>query len=169
MGKVAFLTYNTVGDGMANGWHEGPSGRCAYVLQNSMCNRFAVDQLLDGAVVPPPGYDRREEKYVNRVRDEIGTLWGKLQEVVCELDHVVVYVGSKGSERAIALAAQLPAAKVMFVGCDCGLSIKTALVMAAGMTDARMILCECGGRRTMQALFEHFMETGELVPTPAHV
>lgn len=98
-----------------------------------------------------------------RRREEIGILWEKLQESLPYLDHVVVYVGASGSERVIALAAQLPASKVTFVGCDCGLPNKEALIQAADLDDARRILCECGGRRTMKLLFQNFMETGELL------
>ena len=148
MKNVAFVTYNTVGDDLSSGWH-GSNGRRALILQ-----RVNGDgRRSSGSKLSP---DAR--------RDEIGTLWGQLQEALLELDHVVVYVGARGSEHAIALAAQLPAAKVTFVGCDCGLSHKEALVQAAGMADARRMLCECGGHRTMSALFESFMETGELLP-----
>ncbi len=162
MKSVAFVTYNTISDKLPSGWREGPENRRALLVQNSNCNKWAVDSLLGGAQVPPPGYKRSDAKYVDRVRDEIGILWGQLQEALPELDHVVVYVGSKGSERAIALAAQLPASKVTFVGCDCGLLAKEAVVQAAGMTEARRMLCECGGNRTMERLYLRFMETGEL-------
>lgn len=161
MKRIAFVTYNTVGE-TKGGWHDGADGRRALVVQNSNCNQWAVDALLDGARVPPTGYKRSETKYVDRVRDEISSLWEQLQKAMPELDHVVVYVGSRGSERAIALAAQLPPSKVTFVGCTCGLPAKEALVQAAGMAEARRMLCECGGHLTMERLYLRFMETGEL-------
>lgn len=147
MNNVAFVTYNSVGDNLSSGWHES-NGRRALVLQNTR----GEGTRQSG----PIGTERR--------REEISLLWGKLQEELPHLDHVVVYVGMNGSERAIALAAQLSTSKVTFVGCDCGLLKKEAMVQAVGMTDARRMLCECGGHRTMYGLYEQFMQTGELLP-----
>lgn len=143
---VAFVTYNAVGDGLSSGWHGSP-GRRALVLQNTRGEGTRSTGPIGAAA-------RREQSSI---------LWGQLQEALPELDHVVVYVGTEGSERAIALAAQLPADKVTFVGCDCGLVIKTALIAAAGLIDAQLVLCECGGHRTMRRLYDSFMETGELL------
>lgn len=167
MKKVGFITYNSVGDGVADGWHKA-GNRQAYVLQNDKGENWAVEGLngLDAINTEQLNnkYSRSDSKYVNCVRDEINNIWGKLQEVVKDLDHLVVYVGSAGSERAIALAAQLPASKVTFVGCDCGLPVKEAMILAAGMNDAQRVLCECGGRRTMKVIFDHFLKTGTLLP-----
>lgn len=157
MKAVAFVTYNTVGDKLSSGWH-GSDDRRAFVIQNSRGYDWAVKETST-----PADFDRLDTANVNRVRDEIGTLWGQLQEALPALDHVVVYVGSQGSERAIALAAQLPADKVTFVGCDCGLAIKAALIMAAGFNPSQLVLCECGGRRSMRRFYEAYMETGELL------
>lgn len=157
MRKVAFVTYNRVGDGVVSGWHDS-NGRQALVLQNSRGEEWAVDPIYKSS----PNYSRAKVECVDRVRDEIGNLWGQLQEVLPELDHIVVYVGSAGSERAIELAAQLPASKVTFVGCDCGLPFKEATVLRAGLAEARRMLCECGGVRTMGRLYAAFMATGEL-------
>lgn len=155
---IAFVTYNTVGDGLSSGWH-GSGDRRAFVLQNSRGQAWGAREYRD----VPTGNSRLESGCVNRVRDEIGNLWTNLQQALPELDHVVVYVGSQGSERAIALAAQLPADKVTFVGCDCGLAIKAVLIAAAGFDPSRLVLCECGGRRTMGELYDSFMATGELL------
>lgn len=146
MQNVAFVTYNAVGRGLPSGWHDGPDGRRALVLQNTK-----GEGSLSGG---PIGRDRRVE--------EIGILWGELQKALTELDHVVIYVGTRGSERAIELASELPPAKVTFVGCDCGLPYKEAMIQLAGLAEARRFLCECGGHRTMEALYERFMETGTL-------
>jgi len=158
MNSCAFVTYNTVGDGLSNGWHES-NGRRAFLLQNSRGQRWGARREPD----TPSGDNRGTDEFADRVRDEIGNLWSELQEALLGIDHVVVYVGSRGSERAIALAAQLPASKVTFVGCDCGLSYKEVLVQAAGLGEARRLLCECGGHRTMEELFERFMATGALL------
>ena len=150
MESVAFVTYNSVGRDLSSGWH-GSNGRRALVLQNSK-----GEGALSGG---PIGSERRLE--------EIDILWGELQKALSSLDHVVIYVGTRGSERAIELAAELPASKVTFVGCDCGLPIKEILIQAAGLYEAGRFLCECGGHRTMEMLNEHFMSTGTF-PTSEH-
>lgn len=146
MNNVAFLTYNTVWDGLSNGWHEYPNGRRLFVLQNTK----GGGTLATG----PIGADRR--------REEIEVLWRQLQQELAGLDHVVIYLGARGTERAIQLARQLPASKVTFVSCDCGLPAKEALIQEAGLTDCGRILCECGGHQTMAALAELFVATGAL-------
>ena len=161
MQKVAFVTYNTVGDGLASGWH-GSNGRRALVLQNGSGERWAVDSFYRAE-----GADYSRRNHANHVVSEIDRLWGELQQSLSEIDHVVVYVGSNGSEHAIALAAQLPSSKVTFVGCGCGLPYKEAMIQTAGLADAKRMLCECGGHWTMGALFQSFMETGVLHPVAA--
>lgn len=160
MKNVAFVTYNTVGNGLLNGWHDGLADRRALLVQNTKGARWgASEEQVRPALDTPEAADR--------VRGEISNLWGELQTALPELDHVVIYVGASGSERAIALAAQLPATKVTFVGCDCGLPHKEALIRSAGMTAAQRVLCECGGHRTMERLYLRFMETGELLSAAA--
>lgn len=147
---VAFVTYNAVGDNLSNGWHEGPNGRRALVLQNTK----GEGTLQTG----PIGEARR--------REEIGILWSLLQEALPNLDQVVIYLGVRGCERAIELAGQLPASKVTFVACDCSLEEKELLVQEAGLSECGRILCECGGHRTMRRLYDRFMATGSLKPEP---
>lgn len=147
---TAFLTYNTVGEGLSSGWHEGPDGRRAFVLQNTKGSQWLVTKLSES----------------NLVRDQIGMLWSNLQESLPNLDHVVVYVGDSGSERFIELATQLPAAKVTFVLCDCNLSYKTRAIRNSGLGEARQVRCECGGHRTMRRLYNNFMQYSELLPQP---
>lgn len=145
MEKVAFVTYNLLGNGsIASGWHE--SGNCrALVLQNTKGRGRFLNTLSSG-----------------ERRDEIGILWDELQGVLPELDHVVVYVGAGGSEAAIAMAAQLAVSKVTFVLCDCGFPAKMGMIAGAGLQDAKVVLCECGGHRTMEMLFQSFMVYGAL-------
>lgn len=161
MNKIAFVTYNSVGDGLSSGWH-GTGDRRALVLQNTKGEAWAVNPgkpLQNGEGDYTPSRDRRQE--------EINKLWGQLQESLSDLDHVVVYVGAGGSERAIELAGQLPASKVTFVACDCSLSAKERLIQEAGLFEAGRVLCECGGRRTMEAMLNCYMATGALFPKSA--
>lgn len=152
MNNVAFLTYNTVWNDLSNGWHEFPNERRLFVLQNTKGD----GSLATGK---PIGADRR--------REEIEALWIQLQQELSGLDHVVIYLGARGTERAIELARQLPASKVTFVSCGCGLPVKEVLIQGAGLTDCGRILCECGGHQTMAALAELFLATGELGLVPA--
>lgn len=161
MNNVAFVTYNSVGDGLASGWH-GSNGRRALVLQNGSGERWAVDSFYRAE-----GADYSRSDHAGHVAGEIDRLWGELRQSLSDIDHIVVYVGSNGSEHAIALAAQLPSSKVTFVGCGCGLPYKEAMIQTAGLAEAGRVLCECGGHRTMGMLFEHFMESGELHPVAA--
>lgn len=161
MKNVAFVTYNTVGDELASGWHER-DGRRALVLQNTKGDSWCVDRKN-----PPKIGESDYSPCGDRRRAEISTLWIELHKALPELDHVVVYVGARGSERAIELASTLPAPKVTFVSCDCGLARKVELIVAAGLSYAGRVDCECGGRQTMRELFEGFMQSGELVPVAA--
>lgn len=145
MKNVAFITYNSL-DGLSSGWHEA-NGRRALVLQNTKGEGSRVNGR-------PIGSANREE--------QIGMLWTELQNNIHELDHVVVYVGANGSQRAIELASQLPPTKVTFVSCDCGLDIKELLITLSGLSEAGRVLCECGGHLTMKVMFQTFMRSGEL-------
>src|SRR3990167_8889021 len=142
MEKVAFVTYNTVGENLSSGWH-GSNGRRALVLQ-----RTKGDGRRSGGNANQLSSDGR--------REEVGILWGELQKALPELDHVVVYVGANGSQRAIELASTVPPSKVTFVGCDCGLPEKEFMIQQAGMDEAGRVLCECGGHLTMELLFKSF-------------
>ena len=127
------------------------------MIQNSRGEKWAVSGLYDA---DPDSYRRSSDTCVDRVRDEISLLWEELRKGLTGLDHVVVYVGSKGSERAIALAAELPESKVTFVGCDCAIPQKMAAIEQAGLSRAGRILSECGGRHTMKHLYDAFMAGG---------
>ena len=157
MTTTAFVTYNTLANGVASGWHRA-KGRRALVVQNTKGRPWAVKVFEE----KPDDYRRSDPRYVGLVRDEIGILWRKLQRALPKLDHIVIYVGASGSELAIQHAAKLPVSKVTFVGCDCALDRKTKAIQATGLQGARLIDCECGGRRTMAALYDRFMATGTL-------
>lgn len=157
MKNIAFVTYNTVGDGLSSGWH-GSNGRRALVLQNTRGNQWGARSDPN----TPSGDDRTSDEFAGRVRDEVDTLWGQLQEALPTLDHCVIYLGSRGSERAIELAQKLEPQKVTFVTCNCGLPIKALMVLGAGLANSGRVMCECGGHETMGRLFELFMGSGTL-------
>lgn len=145
MNSIALVSYNQIGGGNKTGWQK-EGGRRALVIQNSKGEQFAATYA--------------GERGDNEVRREINTAWDTLQGSLKELDQVVVYVGTSGSERAIELAAQLPPEKVTFVLCDCGLHGKRALINQSGLGMARQILCECRGVHTMGRILSSFLATG---------
>ncbi|OGZ08207.1 MAG: hypothetical protein A3C93_00980 [Candidatus Lloydbacteria bacterium RIFCSPHIGHO2_02_FULL_54_17] len=157
--KTAFVTYNTVGHGeLPSGLHTSPCGAEALVLQNTKGEAW-------GAKRAPGSYERTpsEGKTLTANRqEEIGALWEELQKHATEIDHLVVYVGANGSQRAVALSAQLPPERVTYVLCNCSLPAKENVIALMGMSAARRVDCECGGHDTMRAIFDRFMERGTL-------
>jgi hypothetical protein len=144
--KVAFVSYNSIGRGLTNGWVE-QNGNHALVLQNSKGDRLAAPlPSLEAPLV---------------VCQEIRTLWGELREALPTLDHVFIYVGANGSEVAIKLSASLPGDKVTFVTCTCKRNFKEELIRASNST-ARVVTCDCGGIDEMGMFYERFLETGSI-------
>lgn len=163
---VGFMTYNAIGRAgtISNGTYETPERR-AIVLQGSPKDTWAVCKADGGEKIAPPGYDRDQSRYVNFVSNEIDRLWTDLSRAIDELDHIVIYVGAKGSERALELAASLSPEKVTLVMCDCELGRKLYLVSQTGkLKEARRILCECGGNETFHRMFRCYLETGTVIP-----
>ena len=149
--QVAFVTYNSVGQhgSYDSGWYEN-RGRRAFLVQNTRGRRAAAENQFN------------REAGSQAVAEEVERLWQVLGLVLPILDHLVVYVGASGSEEAIRYASQMPAQKVTFVRCDCGLAGKDALIAEWGMAGSRKVLCECGGCKMMEALLCVFMDTGHL-------
>ena len=96
----------------------------------------------------------------NRI-ETITSIWSELEKVIPELDHLVIYLGTGGSDKAIELAAQhVPAEKVTFVSCDCNLSHKEMVIRRTGLANCRRLLCNCGGHDTMETLYKSYMVEG---------
>jgi len=152
MKKVAFVTYNAMGYNLANGWHKGGDDRQALVLQKTKG-------------IERPNCNYTDPAFAPYRHEQTALLWAELEKSLPELDHIVVYVGSFGSENAVRLAAQLPASKVTFVGCSCNRSAKQWLAKCVGLGDSEWIDCECYGVYTMTDLYDNFMETGEFRQT----
>jgi hypothetical protein len=149
MRTCAFVTYNQLGEGeVSSGWHEQGANR-ALVLQNTEGKGSLKSNNPIGEAA--------------RV-SQLNLLWSDLQKSLPNLDEVVVYLGAKGSQRAIELLreSEVPAEKVTFVACDCGLGAKEAMIQVAGFDMANRILCNCGGHRVMKKLFVGFMDEGKL-------
>lgn len=143
---AAFLTYNKIGryDELPNGWHER-NGRRAYVLQNTRGEG---------------GYRTGKPIGEDRKRAEIESHFAELDRLLFDFDWFVIYVGICESERAIELAMKLPAERVIFVCCYCGLDEKKDAMARCGLAKATHLPCECGGHLTMKIMFELFLEHG---------
>ncbi len=154
MKVVACVTYNNLGGGVSDGWHE-QDGRKALVLQGITGRPWLASQTA------PKGSTQFAQD-AELVSSTIGDLWAQLEAIISDLDQVVVYVGDSGSGHAIVLAAQLPPQKVTFVLCDCGWSGKISRIKSKGLSEARIVECECGGRSTLGSMFRRFMTQGQL-------
>jgi hypothetical protein len=141
--KVGFVTYNFL-TGVNSGWTHR-NGRSALVIHNTN----GRGSLAEG----------RRTRSTEEIQADIASIWGNLEKSLPELDHLVVYVGSNGSEKAIELAAKVPVEKLTFIGCSCGTTQKDEMLRAVGLGSARRFGCECGGHRTMTAMIEkHLIE-----------
>ncbi len=166
MRSVAFVTYNTVGEGLSSGWHNR-EGRRALVLQNTKGQRLAstTDPKEDNRVfdtgTDPEVQAVARRRAENRM-EQVELLWRELEKELPMLDHAVIYLSTNGSQRAIELAQGLDPKKLTFVTCDCGFAIKQAMVLGAGLVESGRVMCECGGHETMGMLFEIFMSSGVL-------
>ncbi len=144
MKSIAFITYNTL-DGIQSGWTES-NGHRALILQNTR----GEGSLENGEPIGS----------VNRA-DQVETLWNKLLQVVSTIDQVVIYIGVRGSERAIALAAQLPSEKITFLMCRCSFELKVKMIEEAGLKQAKRIVCDCGGHEAMSTMVRDFLASAD--------
>ena len=148
MKKVGFVTYNSLPN-FQSGWtHNQEKSRSALVVQDTN----GRGSLEEG----------RRTRSADEIREEITKLWAILDQTIPELDHLVVYIGSSGSERAIELAKKMPAEKLTFVGCDCGISRKEAMIQSAGLGAAKRFLCDCGGHREMESMIRFYLQSGTI-------
>ena len=144
-----FLTYNSIGDPGTFG--SGPierGGNTAVIVQHGRGQQWGVPQM-------------GSPNHVDIARTLVTELGSQLPESLENIDRVVVYVGDRGSEGAIDIASRFPAEKVSFVLCRCNMTAKQASVNRK-CKGAQVIMCECGGNRTMRGLVEAFLTSGEL-------
>lgn len=154
---AVFVTYNCLGKAneVANGWHEA-GGRRALVLQNTCGVAWGASpvQTTDPSDIAHQKWDRQ------LATTEVDRLWRVLETTLSQVDRLIVYIGSSGSERAVELASTFDPDRVVYVGCDCGEARKIRLLGQVGYYNMRR--CKCGGHHTMKRLFEEFLETGKI-------
>lgn len=152
---IAILTYNQVDGIQTSGWIE-KNGRRALVIQG--------DKAW-GAGQAPEEYTHGEgdrEKRIKARSDTIERLWADFAQISADFDQVFIYLGTKGSERAVQLASCLAAERVTFVACTCGLERKEALVQMAGLGACGRIVSSCGGHATLAQILNEFFEMGRI-------
>lgn len=177
MAKAAFITYNTVGDAgtIQTGWHER-NGNIAFVGQNSKGLAWGASVTgrppiwsahPEDLIVLEFGSDQEKDRVNKELRqtgekrkETISDLYSQLTDVLPQMDHVVVYLGAGGSEKAIDLVSHLPLEKLTFVSCNCAFERKLEAVKRFGLENTRVVTCKCGGHETMHELYKSFMQTG---------
>ena len=153
--KIALVSYNIFLEDEDNGW-KTQGDNSIFLLQNSghgyrVCNeRFGA----------PQGEQRDAKDSVDLVQGLINRHWQILSDILSELDHVVVYVGTHGAEKAIELAhvANLDPQKMSFVLCDCKKAVKLDLLKRFGFAGSRKIDCECGGQESMRRIYHRVFD-----------
>jgi hypothetical protein len=176
--KAAFLTYNTVGEpGLFQNGTTERDGHQAIIVQHPQGQRWGAS--VDGvnpvqsspglAPVGSPMGERQRDAFVETRKAAVASIYGGFldETPLDELDFLVIYVGTNGSQGAIELAARVPKEKVRFILCDCGYFGKLKDIAANGMEEVPVLMCECGGRRTMARLVEEFFATGNVGPAQA--
>lgn len=176
MAKAAFLTYNSIGEPGAfpNGVVES-DGNTAIIVQHPKGKRWGAQvqglgEPLRGDTpgLAPEGTAEREDQrgiFASERERLVATLYADFfdQGQVDDIDFLVIYVGTGGSEGAIELAAQVPHEKVRIVMCDCNLWYKQELFNQHQL-DVPYLMCECGGRATMARLVKQFLQSGIVGP-----
>lgn len=145
---AVFLTQTTLGVGIYDtGTRKSvfENNRQAFVLQGFM------PMEVDGKCVAV------HEKYV---RETVEELFHELLNLSGIANHLVVYLGERGFESAIMLAAKFPQESVTFVSCPCNANEKMDALARARFKKMRVISSECSGWITMERLFHSFLDTG---------
>ncbi len=153
--KAAMLSYNTFLRGQPNGW----LNESLFVIQNENGQKWAAPQN-----VPIPKMFEEQVKGDQLVQNTVQGHWQQLSDQLPSFNHVVIYVGDRGSEHTIKHAAEhkLDPAKAIFVMCSCNIAGKENTIRRHGFGNSKLIACECGGQQTMQRMAERFIATGEM-------
>jgi hypothetical protein len=149
--KAAVFSYNTFASGQTNGLHV-KDGNSVLLIQNISGDTWGAAQF------------GRSDQMEAEGASLVDQLWGQLEVGLPELDHVVIYVGSHGAERAIerAGACGLDPTKATFVFCDCGKAKKQEMLRRHGFGSSSVIDSECGGHEAMLRAYDSLLESGTL-------
>jgi len=138
--KIAFVTYNTVGDGeYKNGIIKGRD--------------YEITLFQDPEkVIWRPSGDMNQEQKNTKQRAQLETIDSILSEFPFEkMDHVYLYIGKKRTEDLIKRTAELSPEQITYVTCGCDFGRKNRLIGKYGCFEANVIRSDCGGRNSMMA------------------
>lgn len=146
--KLAMFSYNAFIEAINNGWKKGKSHE-VLLIQDPQGKKWGTTQS-----------GLRQAEYAAETQGHIDDNWQELVSEITNLDLLIIYLGSNGSERAIELARRnkIPATKLIFVMCTCYLDRKEYILERCGYEAARKIGCECGGHETMRKLYLKYLE-----------
>lgn len=155
--KIAMLSYNSILSAKGNGWIDD----ALFMIQSDNGKAYGAPQIGIGTIAE---LSKLRAEGIDQVQGAVIGHWDQLADLLPQLDKVVIYVGDSGSEHTIRYAAErkLGAEKAVFVLCDCNEHNKRRLIEENGFGKSPVIMCECGGRRTMARLANTFLETGQL-------
>lgn len=145
--RIAMFSYNGFVSSERNGWKQGVS------------NEILLIQDPEGRPWGTTQSGISTSEMSRESHSVIENAWQALEAEIPTLDKFIIYVGSYGAERAIELAKQnnIPANKITFVMCDCGLSNKLQIISRCSYKDSAQMMCECGGRSTMNCLYQKYL------------
>ncbi|MBU1030306.1 MAG: hypothetical protein ABIC91_08595 [Nanoarchaeota archaeon] len=139
--KIAFITYNRIGDGQFENGVIEANGKQVFLSQNGHLSKWVAS-----------GTDEEKEKTRTSMSKRVMSALD-----IMSMDEVYIYVGSKGGEKVICMSKDLPVEKVSYVMCDCNEGYKKRLIRNIGNADSKIISCECGGRETMARLLKSYI------------
>ena len=138
--KTAIMSYNTIVAGESNGWKGD-----ILLIQNETGAHWGVKQMGG--------------KNAGECVSKVSSLWDQLAEAIPEADKFYLYVGDRGAEHVISLAAHagLTPEQAVFVLCDCNMSGKMSQINRSGFSSSEVIFCECGGHDTMNHIYRNLL------------
>ncbi|TSC56097.1 MAG: hypothetical protein G01um101418_464 [Parcubacteria group bacterium Gr01-1014_18] len=149
--KVAIISYNEFVDCEGNGWKV--AGKNSVLLLQNTGSAYLKSITME---------ERQKE-----IKEVTNPLWIQLQNERANIDKIVLYVGSNGSEELIEQLAKqgLTYDQAIFVFCDCDITQKIQLIKKNQLESSQFVLSECGGRETMLKIYKDILRKGAL-PNP---
>jgi hypothetical protein len=137
--KIAFVTYNRIGNGEYDNGVLKRNGIEIYIAQNGHRAKWASG----GQDAPPDQTDLNRASAISDILERVS---------LEDMDHSYVYIGKKSGLEIISQTKNLPADKITYIMCNCQRYEKVKLIENIGNEDAKIIWCECGGRETLDRL-----------------
>jgi len=140
--KIAIITYNRIGEG---GYRNGRfvcDDKEIFIAQNGHRSKWAAGG----------GSDEEKRKTRSRAAASVAK-----QVTLSDMNHIYLYVGATGGEEAIRQTAGILAEKITYVMCNCSSEKKRRMIKEFGNKDAKIVWCECGGRKTLAQIIKQLI------------